>query len=60
VAVPKKKTSNTRKHKRRTHWKTKAPSLATCPQCGDKKMPHHACPHCGFYDGRQVISAENE
>ncbi|HMA63480.1 MAG TPA: 50S ribosomal protein L32 [bacterium] len=60
MAVPKKKTSSTRKHKRRTHWKAKAPALSTCPQCGDKKMPHRACPHCGYYKGKQVISAENE
>jgi large subunit ribosomal protein L32 len=25
--------------------------------CGKLKLPHTACPNCGQYDGRQVLSA---
>ncbi|MFN3270481.1 MAG: 50S ribosomal protein L32 [Candidatus Kapaibacteriota bacterium] len=27
-----------------------------CPQCGAAKLPHRACPECGYYNGRKIIS----
>jgi large subunit ribosomal protein L32 len=30
-------------------------SLAECPNCHEKKLPHRACPKCGYYKGREVI-----
>ena len=30
----------------------------TCPECGEAKLPHHACPSCGYYKGRKVIETE--
>lgn len=56
MAVPKKRTSKTRKRKRRTHWKLKSPNLAECPQCGEKILPHRVCPACGHYKGKMEIS----
>ena len=59
MAVPKRKTSKSRRGKRRTHQKISAPGLSVCPQCSESKLPHHACPHCGYYKGRQVIEVED-
>jgi large subunit ribosomal protein L32 len=49
--------ANTRS--RRSQWKATAPTLVTCPNraCGEKTLPHIACPSCGTYKGRQVTSA---
>jgi large subunit ribosomal protein L32 len=58
MAVPKRKTSKSRRDKRRTHWKLKAPNLSKCSQCGEPKLPHHLCPNCGYYKGREVIPAK--
>jgi large subunit ribosomal protein L32 len=58
MAVPKRKKSKSRRDKRRTHQKTSAPNLTSCPQCGDSRLPHHACPSCGTYKGRTVIEVE--
>ena len=58
MAVPKRKKSKSRRDKRRTHQKTDAPNLSTCPECGEAKLPHHACPACGYYKGRKVIETE--
>jgi large subunit ribosomal protein L32 len=58
MAVPKRKKSKSRRDKRRTHQKTSAPNLTSCPQCGDSRLPHHACPSCGTYRGRTVIDVE--
>lgn len=54
MAVPKKRTSKTRKRKRRTHFKLTGPKLNSCPQCGEPKANHHVCPHCGYYKGKEV------
>jgi large subunit ribosomal protein L32 len=58
MAVPKRKVSKTRKNKRRTHWKTKAPGLVKCAKCDELVLPHRVCPHCGYYKGRKVIETE--
>ena len=60
MAVPKRKTSKSRRDKRRTHQKTGAPELTTCPECGEAKLPHHACESCGFYRGRQVVETDED
>ncbi|HET7152912.1 MAG TPA: 50S ribosomal protein L32, partial [Candidatus Kapabacteria bacterium] len=46
---PKRRHSNSRTRKRRTHYKASAPSTQECPKCGETKLQHRACPHCGYY-----------
>jgi large subunit ribosomal protein L32 len=58
MAVPKRKKSKSKRDKRRTHQKTSAPNLGNCPECGEAKLPHHACPSCGYYKGRKVVETE--
>jgi len=58
MAVPKRKTSKSKRDKRRTHQKVAALNIAECPQCGEATLPHHACPSCGTYKGRNVIETE--
>lgn len=59
MAVPKRRTSKSRRDKRRAHWKAmSAPSLVECPQCHEMKRPHYVCPSCGTYDGREVLAVE--
>lgn len=61
MAVPKKKTSKSRRDMRRSqHDRISAPTVSECPQCGAPTRPHHACPGCGTYRGRQVIEVEAE
>ncbi len=58
MALPKTRISKARGRKRRTHYKATPVSVMDCPQCGSPKMPHRACPDCGYYRGRPVISAK--
>jgi large subunit ribosomal protein L32 len=60
MAVPKRKSSKTRGRKRRTHKKVGSPSLSVCPKCGEAKLPHRVCPHCGVYNGREIVAEEKE
>ena len=58
MAVPKRKTSKSKRDKRRTHKKITGPNLTTCSNCGETKQPHHACPSCGTYKGRDVLETD--
>jgi large subunit ribosomal protein L32 len=54
MAVPKKKTSKSRRDKRRAQHGIEAPRLNICPQCGSPKRPHRVCPRCHTYRGRDI------
>ncbi|MFW6140023.1 MAG: 50S ribosomal protein L32 [Acidobacteriota bacterium] len=60
MANPKRRHSHSRKNKRRSHHALRVPSLSLCPNCGNPKMPHRACPDCGYYKERQVIEGTEE
>ena len=49
MAVPFRRVSSTRRDKRRTHDKLSAP-----PECGEFKLAHRVCGHCGYYNGVKV------
>lgn len=54
MAVPKRKTSPSRRNMRRAHDAIGAAAHHECPNCGELKRPHHVCGACGHYDGREV------
>ena len=60
MGVPKRRSSPSRKNKRRSHDTIGAPTLSLCPQCHEPVLPHHVCPHCGAYKGKEVIAIEEE
>jgi large subunit ribosomal protein L32 len=60
MAVPKHKTSKSKRDKRRTHQKIDAPDLSVCPECGEATLPHHACSKCGSYNGKKVIEIKED
>jgi len=52
---PKRRHSKRRTALRRSHDFLTAPAISECPNCHEKRQPHHACPKCGQYQGRQVL-----
>ena len=60
MAVPKRKTSKSKRNMRRSQDKIKEKNISVCPQCGEAKLSHHVCPNCGVYKGRTVIETEEE
>ena len=58
MAVPFRKISKTRGRMRRTHYKIEANNTIKCQNCGAEIRPHRACPECGFYKGKNVVSKE--
>ena len=64
--VPKKKTAKATSKQRYGSFKTKVlkkltnrVNLVTCPDCGEKALAHTACPACGKYRGRQVVTKKS-
>jgi len=60
MAVPKKKTSKSRRNMRRAHDALKSVGHVECSNCGEVKLPHHVCGSCGHYDGREVVAETQE
>jgi len=54
MAVPKRKTSKARRDKRRATHGIALAQVNLCPNCGQPKRPHYACPTCKTYRGRDV------
>lgn len=55
MPLPKRRHSNARTRKRRSHDALSVPTLTECPNCHERKLPHRACPACGYYRGREVV-----
>lgn len=60
MGVPKRRHSPSRRDKRRTHDKLTAPTVSFCPKCREPLLPHHICPNCGSYKGKEIIKVEEE
>ena len=70
MPLPKRRHSNQRTRKRRTHYKLTLPALArtnVCPIASQRggecpvfqyRLDHHACPECGFYKGKQAVKVK--
>lgn len=55
MAVPKRRTSKSRKGMRRSHDHLEIQTTVVCKNCGVSIKPHRVCKECGYYDGRSVI-----
>ncbi len=58
--LPKRKHSKGRRDRRRAHDAMTVRKLVPCSNCGEMRLPHHVCPNCGHYKGREVVSVERE
>jgi large subunit ribosomal protein L32 len=57
---PKRRHSKRRTSQRRAHDHLTTLSLAECPNCHEKKLPHQACAKCGYYKGRAVLDPKSQ
>ncbi len=56
MAVPKERTSRSKRAMRRAHHdRMTPPNTSRCSNCEEAKLPHRVCPSCGHYDGREVF-----
>lgn len=59
MAVPKKRTSKSRKGMRRAHLSVPTPNVIYC-DCGEATLSHRVCPSCGEYKGRQYLRRDDD
>lgn len=57
---PRRKISRSKRDMRRANWRARltTTNLSVCDHCGEHKLPHHVCLHCGYYRGKAVITPE--
>jgi len=55
MAVPKRKTSHSKKRMRASQKALTAPPVVACPNCKAPKLPHVVCLKCGYYAGERVL-----
>ncbi len=59
MAVPKKRTSKSKKGMRRSHHRVPTPTVIEC-ECGSPALPHRVCPSCGKYAGREYLTKDGQ
>lgn len=57
MGLPSKKRTPRSKKERASHFALKPVATVKCGNCAKPMLPHRACPHCGFYKGKDVVGA---
>lgn len=60
MGLPKRKVSHARQGDRRAHLALRIPDLVECDHCHGRRRAHHACPTCGWYNGRQALELKKK
>ena len=55
MAVPKRKTSKSRRNKRRSHHALKSANIIEDSKSGEYRLSHHIDLKTGIYNGRKVL-----
>ena len=55
MAVPKRKTSKSRRNKRRSNIKVTFPNVVEDKKSGEYKLSHHIDLKSGFYNGKKIL-----
>ena len=55
MAVPKRKTSVSKKRMRRSHHKLSSINIVEDKKSGEYKLPHHVDLKSGFYNGKKIL-----
>ena len=55
MAVPKRKTSKSRRDNRRSHHKIKNINICEDKKSGEFRLSHHVYMKTGFYNGKQIF-----
>ena len=56
MGLPAKRRTKQSKRERAAHIKLTSRTLAACPHCKVKILPHRVCRSCGFYKGKDVLN----
>jgi len=60
MAVPKRKTSKSRRDRRSSCKFIRPQIVVKCKNCDRPILPHIVCASCGYYKGRKILSTKIE
>ena len=60
MAVPKRKTSPSKRGMRRSHDRLKNATYVEDKDSGELRRPHHVDPKTGLYRGKQILKSRDE
>ncbi len=60
MAVPKRKTSPSKRGMRRSHDRLKNATYVEDKDSGELRRPHHVDPKTGLYRGKQILKARDD
>ena len=55
MAVPKRKTSKSKKRMRRSHHRLSSVNIIEDKKSGESRLPHHVDLKSGFYNGKKIL-----
>ena len=55
MAVPKRKTSKSKKNQRRSHHRISPVNIVVDKKSGEYKLSHHVDLKSGFYNGKKIL-----
>jgi large subunit ribosomal protein L32 len=58
MAVPKRKTSKSRRNKRRSHHQIPSLNIVEDKKSGEHRLSHHIDLKTGFYNGKKILDLE--
>lgn len=60
MPVPAKRRSSSKLRRTRAHQALKKIIFISCAHCKKEILPHHICPFCGYYKGREIIVSQKK
>jgi large subunit ribosomal protein L32 len=60
MAVPKRRTSKSKKGHRRSHHRVIPMGIQYCAKCNEPVLPHRICAACGSYQGREALVVKSD
>lgn len=55
MGLPGHRRTSSHKRRRAAHFALSDATTTKCGHCNKAVLPHHVCPHCGYYKGRPII-----
>ena len=60
MAVPKRKTTPSKRKMRRSHDFLIGYNIIECSHCGEPTLSHQICSSCGFYNKKEILKIDDD
>jgi len=60
MGLPAQKRTKSSKKRRAAHFALFKTKLNLCSHCQQPILSHHACQHCGYYNGKETVKIKSK